>query len=52
VSQRERDLRRDAGLATLGVQVVRFTHDRLTLEPQVVRREVLAILRQRGMIVA
>jgi len=47
-TQRERDVRRDATLATLGIQVVRFTHDRLVLEPAAVRREVLAILTRRG----
>lgn len=45
--QRERDLRRDAALATLGILVVRFTHDRLVREPDQVRREVLAILAAR-----
>jgi very-short-patch-repair endonuclease len=42
--QRERDLRRDAALAALGIQVVRFTYTRLMSEPDAVRREVLAIL--------
>jgi very-short-patch-repair endonuclease len=42
--QRERDLRRDAVLATYGIQVVRFTYARLMSEPEAVRREVLAIL--------
>jgi hypothetical protein len=46
-SQRERDLRRDADLAKLGIQTIRFSHDRLTLEPQAVRRDVLAILASR-----
>jgi very-short-patch-repair endonuclease len=50
-SQRERDLRRDADLAKLGIQTIRFSHDRLILEPQTVRRDVLAILtRRRAMI--
>jgi very-short-patch-repair endonuclease len=40
---RERDLRRDAALATLGIVVVRFTHARLVQEPDEVRREILAI---------
>jgi Protein of unknown function (DUF559) len=45
--QRERDLRRDAALATLGIMVIRFTHDRLVHEPDQVRREILAILAAR-----
>jgi hypothetical protein len=44
LSQRERDVRRDADLAKLGIHTIRFTHDRLTLEPEAVRRDVLAIL--------
>lgn len=44
---RERDLRRDAALAARGITVVRFTHDRLTREPDDVRRQVLAILATR-----
>ena len=50
-SQRERDLRRDATLATLGIQVVRFSHDRLVLEPDAARREALAILTRRAAII-
>lgn len=42
--QRERDLRRDATLAALGIQVVRFTYVRLMSEPDEVRRQALAIL--------
>jgi very-short-patch-repair endonuclease len=47
---RERDLRRDSGLAALGITVVRFTHARLMREPDDVRREILAIIwsRRRG----
>ncbi|MEU6207919.1 DUF559 domain-containing protein [Micromonospora musae] len=45
--QREIDLRRDAQLAALGILVVRFTHRRLTREPEAVRRETLAILASR-----
>jgi very-short-patch-repair endonuclease len=41
---RERDLRRDALLATRGILVVRFGHDRLVHQPAQVRREVLDIL--------
>jgi very-short-patch-repair endonuclease len=46
-AQRERDVRRDAALAALGILVVRFTHLRLTTEPDAVRRDVLAILAAR-----
>jgi very-short-patch-repair endonuclease len=45
---RERDMRRDATLAALGVTVVRYSYDRLMSEPEVVRREVLAILAARS----
>jgi len=41
---RERDLRRDALLATRGIVVVRYGYRRLVGEPDQVRREVLAIL--------
>jgi very-short-patch-repair endonuclease len=44
---RERDLRRDAALAVLGITVVRFTHNRLVREPDEVAREARAILRAR-----
>lgn len=46
--QREIDLRRDAALAARGILVVRFSHARLTRESQAVRREILTILRNRG----
>jgi very-short-patch-repair endonuclease len=46
-ADRERDLRRDAALAAMGILVVRFTHYRLTHEPEAVRREILAILAAR-----
>ncbi|WP_326552513.1 DUF559 domain-containing protein [Micromonospora sp. NBC_01813] len=46
-AQREVDLRRDALLATVGIQVVRFAHRRLVYEPEQVRREVLTILDRR-----
>jgi very-short-patch-repair endonuclease len=46
---RERDLRRDARLATLGIQTVRFSHERLRSAPDEVRREALAILRSRAL---
>lgn len=45
--QREIDLRRDATLATLGIQVVRFAHRRLVHETTDVRREIRAILTSR-----
>jgi very-short-patch-repair endonuclease len=45
--QRERDIRRDAELATLGIQAVRFSHPRLFGDPDGVRSEVLRILRVR-----
>jgi len=41
---RERDLRRDAALAALGLQVVRYSHERLTREVDGVRREALGIM--------
>jgi very-short-patch-repair endonuclease len=41
---RERDLRRDAALAAVGIVVVRYTHERLHREVAAVRREALAIL--------
>jgi very-short-patch-repair endonuclease len=46
-ADRERDLRRDAALAALGILVVRYTHHRLIHDPDGVRREVLAILAAR-----
>lgn len=42
--QREKDVRRDAVLATYGWQIIRFTHARLNNDPEGVRREVLAII--------
>ena len=45
--QREVDLRRDAWLATLGIQVVRFSHRRLVHDIAEVRREILAVLAAR-----
>ncbi len=44
---RERDLRRDAQLAKLGIQPIRFTHHRLTHEIASVRDEALAIMEVR-----
>jgi very-short-patch-repair endonuclease len=46
--RRERDLRRDAILATHGIQVVRFSYARLTTEAASVRREVQEILASRS----
>jgi very-short-patch-repair endonuclease len=46
-TDRERDLRRDAHLAALGITVVRFSHDRLTREPAEVRHQVTTILAAR-----
>jgi len=46
-ADRERDLRRDAALATISIQVVRFSHERLTRRVVEVRREVLAIMAAR-----
>ena len=45
--QRERDLRRDAALATLGYLTVRFSHVRLHADPEGVIQEILAILAAR-----
>ena len=47
-SHRERDVARDAALAELGIHAVRFTHDRLMLEPENVRRQAMAILASRA----
>lgn len=41
--QRERDIARDARVAGLGIQTLRFSHRRLTIEPQACRREVLQV---------
>jgi very-short-patch-repair endonuclease len=45
--RRERDLRRDAALAAVGITVVRFTHDRLVRTPDDVRAQAVAILAAR-----
>lgn len=42
--QRERDIRRDASVATFGIQTVRFSHPRIFGDPAGVRAELLAIL--------
>jgi very-short-patch-repair endonuclease len=41
---RERDLRRDAALASRGYRVVRLTHDRLLRQPVEARAQILAIV--------
>jgi len=45
--QRERDIRRDAAVATFGIQTIRFSHPRIFGDPEGVRAEVLAILAAR-----
>jgi very-short-patch-repair endonuclease len=52
VVDRERDLRRDAALAAMGITVVRFTHDRLVREPGAVRDQAIAILASRRRLAA
>lgn len=42
--QRERDIRRDAALATLGYLTIRFSHLRLHADPEGCIREILATL--------
>lgn len=44
---RERDARRDAALAAIGIMVVRFTHDQLTGSPVLVRKQIMAIVAAR-----
>jgi very-short-patch-repair endonuclease len=45
--QRERDIRRDAGVAARGIQTIRFSHLRLFNDPDGVRAETLDILEAR-----
>jgi len=45
--QRERDIRRDAALAALGIQTIRFGHPRLFRDPAGVRAETLDVLAMR-----
>lgn len=45
--QRERDRRRDVALATIGWLTVRFSHRRLTTDPEGCQRELLAVLATR-----
>ncbi|SOC52628.1 Protein of unknown function [Blastococcus aggregatus] len=44
---RERDLRRDNALATLGWVVLRFSYERLVSDPAGCRREIEAVVRRR-----
>ncbi|QNG38055.1 DUF559 domain-containing protein [Geodermatophilaceae bacterium NBWT11] len=46
---RERDMRRDTGLAALGWIVLRFSYRRLTSDPEGCRREIEAVLRRRAL---
>ena len=46
-ADRERDARRDAELAALGIMVVRFTHEQLVRHPARVRAQIRAILAAR-----
>jgi very-short-patch-repair endonuclease len=46
-AQRERDIRRDAALASHGFLVVRYSHHQLMSDPDGVRRELSAILARR-----
>ncbi len=46
-AHRERDLRRDAALQSLGIAVVRLSHSRLTSEPRRVRAEAISIMAAR-----
>ncbi|MGY1681140.1 DUF559 domain-containing protein [Geodermatophilus sp. SYSU D01176] len=45
--QRERDIRRDAQLATVGWQTLRYGYSRLTAEPEACRRDILATYQAR-----
>jgi hypothetical protein len=45
---RERDARRDAALAAMGIVVVRLTHDQLVGSPDLVRAQIRAIVAARG----
>ncbi|MCW2582285.1 MAG: hypothetical protein JWQ53_1075 [Klenkia sp.] len=52
-ADRERDMRRDSGLAVLGWVVLRYSYERLTQDPSGCRREIAAVvarrLRERGL---
>lgn len=45
--QRERDIRRDALIATVGWQTLRYSYARMTDEPEACRRDILATYRTR-----
>jgi hypothetical protein len=47
-SARERDLRRDSALATLGWVVLRFSYARLMADPDGCRREIRAVVERRS----
>ena len=44
---RERDMRKDTALATLGWTVLRYSYERLTREPASCRREIETVVRRR-----
>ncbi|MGY2084486.1 endonuclease domain-containing protein [Blastococcus sp. SYSU DS0539] len=46
-AQRERDIRRDSLLATIGCQTLRYGFTRLTRSPEACRRDILAVHRTR-----
>lgn len=46
-ADRERDARRDAALAAMGIMVVRFTHDQMVNHPEQVRAQIRAIVAAR-----
>ncbi|SCX49014.1 Transcriptional regulator, AbiEi antitoxin, Type IV TA system [Klenkia marina] len=47
-ADRERDMRRDTALAAAGWVVLRFSHARLTTDPEGCRREIELVLRRRA----
>jgi very-short-patch-repair endonuclease len=51
-AQRERDIRRDALLATVGWQTLRFGFTRMTKAPQACRRDILAVYMARRQLFA
>jgi len=51
-ADRERDLRRDAALAAIGIHAVRFSHARLRSEASLVSEEALRIMAIRRSLVA
>jgi len=50
--QRERDLRRDAALSAVGIQVVRYSHRRICTEPELIIEELRTILARRRQLLA